>query len=260
MFDPDENLQLPSDHEKVWKYLSFSKFCSLLINESLFFTRIDKFLYEDPFEGFLSKKDLEKKSKFEKNFYGYDVHQLRTPEYFACCFHYNEYESAAMWKIYSNNNEGIAIQTTIKSLKDSFQYEDYAIKIGKIQYIDYEKNYTNNTQDSHLYRFFYKRQTFEHEKELRCIIHEPKFMNEYTRSKSYNHILKKDDCINPPPICPGFNVKIRLNEFIKAIYICPTAPEWFSSTVEKTVGKMGINIEDSKIKIEKSGLHQRILY
>jgi hypothetical protein len=36
-------------------------------------------------------------------------------------WHYNEYESAAMWDLYSQANAGIAIQSTYRKLRDSFQ-------------------------------------------------------------------------------------------------------------------------------------------
>ncbi len=48
-------------------------------------------------------------------------------------WHYNEYESAAMWDLYSQANAGIAVQSTYRKLRDSFQNNtDDTIWIGKI--------------------------------------------------------------------------------------------------------------------------------
>jgi hypothetical protein len=35
------------------------------------------------------------------------------------CWHQNEFESEAMWRLYSENHKGIAIQTTFQDLVDS---------------------------------------------------------------------------------------------------------------------------------------------
>ena len=59
------------------------------------------------------------------------------PKYVAVnCWHENEHESAAMWKLYIKSVEGIAIQSTYSKLKKSF-INDEIIFIGKVKYIDY---------------------------------------------------------------------------------------------------------------------------
>lgn len=45
------------DVERIWRYLDFTKFVSLLDHKALFFTRADKF--DDPFEGIYSKANIE---------------------------------------------------------------------------------------------------------------------------------------------------------------------------------------------------------
>lgn len=43
---------LPQKLQTLWRYMDFTKFMSLLEDETLVFPRVDQF--EDPYEGFLS--------------------------------------------------------------------------------------------------------------------------------------------------------------------------------------------------------------
>jgi len=40
------------------------------------------------------------------------------------CWHMNDHESAAMWKLYLKSDEGIAIQSTYRKLKDAITDDD----------------------------------------------------------------------------------------------------------------------------------------
>lgn len=83
------------------------------------------------------------------------------------CWHANEHESAAMWKLYLKSDEGIAIQSTYKRLKESI-IDDEDVLIGKVNYIDYETDIIDpNNQYGSL---IHKRKSFEHEKEIRAVI------------------------------------------------------------------------------------------
>ena len=79
----------------------------------------------------------------------------------------NQYESAAMWNIYSKTSESIAIQSSFKRLKDSFNSNSKKIYIGKVNYADYNTEWI--PEGNLLYPFLYKRKSFEHEKEIRAI-------------------------------------------------------------------------------------------
>ncbi len=37
------------------------------------------------------------------------------------CWHRNKLESIAMWKLYTHGNDGVAIQSTVRRLKDSIE-------------------------------------------------------------------------------------------------------------------------------------------
>jgi hypothetical protein len=91
---------------------------------------------------------------------------------FVNSWHLNEYESAAMWAIYSRFNSGIAIQSTYNRLVKSFSRCKEPIYIGKVKYIDYSNEWIDN--DNILQRFIHKRKSFAYENELRVITVVPK--------------------------------------------------------------------------------------
>ena len=68
---------------------------------------------------------------------------------FISCWHCNESESEAMWKLYSTNvNNALAIQTTYQQLYEALD-KDPAIEIGKVKYIDFSKRFSSaNAADS----------------------------------------------------------------------------------------------------------------
>jgi hypothetical protein len=71
--------------------------------------------------------------------------------------------------------------------------------------------------------FFHKRKSFEHEREVRAVYHEP----EAASSGSYG----------------GVYVPLDLNNLIEKIYICPTAPVWFAELVSSLCTTYNLNKE-----------------
>ena len=98
---------------------------------------------------------------------------------FVNCWHESENESAAMWKIYSREYDGIAVKTTFETLTQSFT-DVLTVHVGKIDYIDYNSTLI---PERNLYSpFLYKRKMFEHEREVRAIVS--------SSSNDPNHISK----------------------------------------------------------------------
>ena len=171
MYKKDPNLIIPNDNMTIWRYLDFTKFVSLLDKQALFFCGADKM--DDPFEGSFTKTNVsERREAIEEKFLDIVSSNLKMLKEFVAvnCWHINRYESAAMWKLYLKSNEGIAIRSTFGRLRDSLKDEEHKIYIGKVQYIDYEKD--KIPDDTSFSPFVHKRKSFEHEKELRAIIRE----------------------------------------------------------------------------------------
>lgn len=141
MYLNNPNIKLPDDPDTiVWKYLDLSKFLDLLLSKKLFMSRSDKF--EDQYEGTFSEPTYEEIKKLavdNPEFLNY--YKTHREKVAISSWHINEYESFAMWQIFTKNNEGLAIQSTIgrlqKAVKPESNFDQY---IGEVNYIDYKKN------------------------------------------------------------------------------------------------------------------------
>ncbi|MEM5603402.1 hypothetical protein AAHB61_29780 [Bacillus cereus] len=142
---------------------------------------------------------------------------------FINCWHMNEYESDAMWKLYFKSNVEIAIQSTFNKLCNSFSNVEEGICISKVNYIDYELDDLQNKRHI-LSPFVYKRKAFAHERELRAVM--MKFPNHET---VHDNNRKSFDC--------GAHVQVNLEELIDTIYMAPTAPAWTVELVKLMLNK-----------------------
>ncbi|MFE6135576.1 hypothetical protein [Bacillus sp. NPDC057893] len=237
------------DETKLWRYMGFTKFLSL-IEYGLYFCRADKF--EDQFEGSLAVNDQkrwlshiedakrhldspeieEKMEKFKrviKETTSMDAEEMR--KYVVInCWHMNEYESEAMWKLYSQSSEGIAIQSTYGRLKGCLDIEGIKqenwmqnIFMEPVRYIDYNVDTTSDMPD-HIAPFLHKRKSFEHEKELRVLISHPA-----AKTFKQEHVYEQ-----------GKIVRVDYEKLIEKIYIAPTLPGWFAILVKDVLKRYGL--------------------
>lgn len=239
MKDPFES---PKPEDKLWRYMDIAKFISLLSTESLYFSPADTF--DDPFEG--AKGILEKEDTWNDFYLEFFRHAIKkapgvstedlseekvertahrllneltlngmSDRKSICisCWHCNDFESEAMWKLYSVNvTNAVAIETTYQRLYEALGDDPY-IDIGKVKYIDYRKQFSGIGCGA----FWYKRKSFEHEREVRALIR--------------NH--KNDG--------KGVSHPINLHTLIENIYVSPYAPEWFADVVRDIVKKYNLN-------------------
>lgn len=236
-------LEQPNDiNESVWRYMDFTKFMYLLNDSSLYLCRAD--LFEDKFEGSITKKNLEERNEKFQNYHHQDPNMNATNflstyckdlrEFtFINCWHLSNYESAAMWKLYSKIPEAIAIETSYSKLVNALSLHEEVFYIGKISYIDFDKD--NKKDENTLDAYKYKRKFFEHEKEVRIIYQEP-YIYEFNKKKIQS---KK-----------GINIEFPLNELIENIYVSPVASDKFLKQVDILRERYEI-----KAKIIKSDLY-----
>ena len=84
---------------------------------------------------------------------------------FINCWHENEHESEAMWRLYSSFlDNAIAIRTSYNSLYHALG-RNPSIRIGRVKYVDFQQSYAG-LHDA----FWCKRKSFEHEKEVRAML------------------------------------------------------------------------------------------
>ena len=231
----------PLPMEKLWRYMDLGKFISLISTKTLYFASASSF--QDPFEGakgtasnkgkwdsfytdFLKKAIItapgneakifaegELDSEAERILSDMNKNGLIMREHtYISCWHCNDYESEAMWKLYSMNvTNAIAIQTTAQGLYEALD-KDPRISIGKLNYIDYQNKFAPINGS-----FWYKRKAFAYEQEVRAIF------TDFEAKTS------------------GVTINVNLNKLIEAIYISPYAPAWFESVVRSVAEKYGIN-------------------
>lgn len=150
----------PADLEiKIWRYMDFTQFVSILEERGLLFTRAD--LFEDKFEGTMSQPLYDFLQKMGDPQQHAWLLRITKGWSFVNCWHMNACESAAMWKIYSSAKESICLQTTYTRLRDALAEDVY---IGVVEYISYEQDKIppGNT----FWPLMRKRRSFEHEREL----------------------------------------------------------------------------------------------
>lgn len=232
MYKKNDNIKLPEDPNTiVWKYLDLSKFLDLLMSQKLFMSRSDKF--EDQYEGTFSEPTYEEIKKLSENNPEFlDYYKSHREKVVVSSWHINEYESFAMWQIFTQNNEGLAIQSTIGRLQKALKPEiNYSQFIGEVNYIDYKKEYI--PFDNMFFPFMFKRKSFQYEREVRII-----------SDLSENNIKIND----------GLKIDVDINQLIEKIYIHPKSENWYKKLVIELVSKL-----DYTFEIEKSDLESDIL-
>ena len=232
MYLNNPNIKLPEDPDTiVWKYLDLSKFLDLLLSRKLFMSRSDKF--EDQYEGTFSEPTYEEIKKLAINnpeFLNY--YKTHREKVAISSWHINEYESFAMWQIFTQNSEGLAIQSTIGRLQKALEPEKNLKQyIGQVNYIDYKKEYI--PFDDMFFPFLFKRKSFQYEREVRIISD------------------TSDTKIN---INDGIKINVDISQLIDKIYIHPKSENWYKNLVIQLVSQLGFDIE-----IEKSDLESDIL-
>ena len=220
MFAEHPNLNPPQDGAVLWRYMDFTKFVSLLDRRALYFSRADKL--GDPFEGSLSHINrLTRPQWLTESGVPEEVREQIlevAPSMFGMvprlglvnCWHGNNYESEAMWKLYAGKQSGIAIKTTFEKLAGSLECED-EIYIGKVNYVDYDTTFI--PEGNILAILLNKRKSFEHEREIRAI--------------ALNSLSSEQDV--------GTYFQVNLSTLIGEVLVAPQAPEWFSELVNSIV-------------------------
>ena len=244
-----------AEDKKNWRYLTLPKFIDLLESESLFFCRADVLRSLDKSEAsYLTSRETEAvNSMYKTDLTAQHPHikeltyrdylnevassglrnEDTTKEMFINCWHINDLENFAMWKIYSEDF-GVCIQSSFKNLYESFNdscwsYYGVSKKIyaGKVSYINWNKD--SFSKENTFSPFMHKRKEFEYEQELRCLVWNPSYGKE-----KLSHV----------------SISVDVQRMVEVIYINPVTPSWFKPLVESLCIKYGfenIKVVHSKL-------------
>jgi hypothetical protein len=226
----------PTDlDQKLWRYMSTQKFSDLLEKSSLFFSRADK--QTDAYEGTTTQHFQEnfRELSFYKNAEDFRAREAKFNEWvrqwvFINCWHLNETESEAMWRLYGNPNEAVAIQTTYRKLAQALPCK---VSIGLVRYVDFETYQLKAGNGAHLYAI--KRQAFAHEREVRAIFEDwnnPKI-------DPVDGELKIGMCVTNKE--PGHLVKVDLSALFECVRVAPKSSDEFLEVIKGSIHKHGLD-------------------
>ena len=226
------------------------------MSKSLYFSRSD--LLGDPFEGsypeFNKEFRVQRDKMFLEQLLGDRVttdsvntfleSQSNLNKFLAkcmCvnCWHINEDESFAMWSIYAKDNKGIAIQSTYKQLRTSLPP---SILIGKVTYIDYQKEHISE------FRVFdpimHKRKSFMFENELRAV---KSILGAFLPTIT-------ESLVEVPSVGPdikGVSIPVDIDKLISSIYVAPNSEDWFFDVVSEVTKQYSLTINVCKSPLDK---------
>jgi hypothetical protein len=220
---------------RIWRYMDFAKFASLLTSRSLYFS-CPTSQFDDPYEGYVPRSHAKAESEvvqtlvddmlalgphfaaqsvvsvekfddlmqtFRKNVR--DTRRRAASKFGLSCWHIGEDDSPAMWKLYSPSGQGIAIESTIEKLRASLGDAE-GVQIGAVIYMDFDRD---PIQKGHRhYGLFIKRKCFEHEKELRATV------------------------LLPQEGIKGIPVRCDLDVLITRVYVSPFVDGYMRDAVE----------------------------
>lgn len=232
----------PDANVKLWRYMDLGKLVSILVDKSLFFPSGRTLSAQDKFEGqptYAEVGDVNSRAEppsSEEIRTAYDqmlavfreaapADQRRRMEIietisFYNCWHMNDDESDAMWKVYGRGEQGVAIQTTLNGLMRSLAADtDKTVYIGHVRYYREPDNNPPNT-NVYIWRFMRKRIAFQHEKELRAVVID-----------------------GPNQGLAGVNVPVNLDDLIGRVVISPYAAPWVAPLVKSLASRLGYKFE-----------------
>jgi len=222
-FSPPENVDQP-----LWRYMSMTKFVSLLETQSVAFARADRL--GDIWEGQRGKANARPANEGP----GVPTDGLvqAAQQMYVSCWHEQDGESAAMWSLYAGwdpiRREGIAVRTTFRQLVESLGGTD-ELRAGRVLYHDYDADFV--PEDNVFAPFMRKRQSFEHEREVRVVIWRPDGGPE-----------------------PSLAVPVDVPRLISEIRVAPSAPDWLRTLIQSLVMRYGIDVPVSQSEMDAAPL------
>jgi hypothetical protein len=200
----------------LWRFMDFTKYVAMLHRRGLFLTRADQM--PDPFEGLGGRRSDARSAAVERDELGQRV--------LLSCWHRNDTESAAMWRIYLSSEQGVAIRSSIERLASALSATTPGtLRLGEVRYLDEGRDHGSERHE--LDRFFCKHRSFEYEREMRLVW-----------------------CPSCAVEEPGRYLSANLEQLVQEVVIAPTAEEWFEDLVRSVTEKFGL-----RLPVVVSGIH-----
>ena len=238
---------IPNENHSIWKYLSFENFLKLVEKKELFFPSCD--VDKGYYEGYFSPLDRQylidafSQDNFSEPEKSVDDVIKKFNEYkkwtYIDCWHINEDENFAMWRIFGKDQYGICLNTTKVKLESVYSdfIDEYGLNLYRIKYFKKDEECISffNTKYAYLRKPYF----FVDEKELRGIIQFSEQHSRWQKEKFPRNV----------------SIPIKdFNTFIDKIIISPNASEEFFNLIRYYVSEKKKLL--SADKIVKSQYHQ----
>ncbi|OHB63601.1 MAG: hypothetical protein A2Y76_02665 [Planctomycetes bacterium RBG_13_60_9] len=229
MFKQDDRFRVPTEDATIWRYMNFERFKDLVEREALYFCAIDKLKKEDPYEGsqyackLLSQAPLLAAQQFAAQ-----VSQCG-PTIAVNCWHANESDSVAMWKIYAGQGKSVALRSSFGRLVESLSCVSDDIHGGFITYTDEPIPHPTGAEGDKFMACMTKRKCFDFERELRTFVWDT------------SSVTRTDDGSAYMPV--------DLSRLIESVYVSPTAAGDTLGEITSFLGERGliVNVQKSSI-------------
>jgi hypothetical protein len=247
----------PMADTPIWRYIDFAKLVDMLERRALHFSQLASL--GDPFEGMPSDATLEQERESLEQFRqsvvasderwsnvdwprvspasDYQFFQLST---YVNCWHMNEYESMAMWRVYSR--DGIAIRSSFRMLTDCVRDVPHEIMARQVIYRDRRDQSQLELPGDTIGAAFRKGMSYEYEREIRAMI---------LFTPGPPRPMSREEVERVQPM--GLNVvPVDLDVLIDAVYVAPGRPPWFRELVGRVMRTYRLDKP-----LENSGLDDR---
>ena len=216
--------------QTLWRYMDLSKFISLLEKKALWLARADTF--RDKHEGRFpvdmriaiekAYKDLDQNNN-PKVKDADDFQDFLSKNTFINCWHKNFDENMVMWEIYGKDTNALAIQTSVKKLKDNINTSTITGHSLILKGVKYQHAHDTTGVRRYEECFFIKRPHFSFEDEARISL------DTYSST-------------NPTKKTPyGYYLPVSINGLIERILIHPDSPDWFKEAIDSITEKYEIH-------------------
>lgn len=213
--------------------MSGSNFRRILEQGGIFLSRADK--VDDKEEATLSRANARYRTQIYKDEpvmrdcygrYCQELPNIKRHTYISC-WRLDEAESAQSWKEYTNDSEGVAIQTTYEKLR---RYTHF-IFCARMEYIDYRKTWV--IEHNSLSPFMFKKRRFGWEREFRIILQQfPRTEMLWKDAPFYN-------CSQENPSC-GRTLEVDFKQLLDQIITAPNASDESYREVKLLAEKYGL--------------------
>lgn len=208
---------------RIWRYMNLAKFLDMITSSRLYFARLDR--CEDPYEGRMSDelaRSLKNKARFDPYF---DMLEATRNNFFVNCWHVSEFENPALWKIYADQDLGVAVQSNYSRLKEQLHASECTYSLGLMQYrVDRSDRVLDIDR-----LLFHKRPEFGFEGEARALV----WLTEEEKT-----------CRNIQGELPvGLEVPVDLSKLLTGITLGPQVPGWLRKAIESILQRFDVSKE-----------------